>query len=65
MEKEEERMIKKINEARKQAQKLAETREERNSHYINMVEFKLKKKFDNEQLKQKNAQVKATRNIKY
>ena len=51
LEKEEERMMKKVNEARKQAQKMAETREERNSHYINMVEFKLKRKFDNDMLK--------------
>ena len=51
LEKEEERMMKKVNEARKQAQRMAETREERNSHYINMVEFKLKRKFDNDMLK--------------
>lgn len=42
LEKEEERMMKKINEARKQAHKMEEMREERNSHYMNMVEFKLK-----------------------
>jgi len=51
LEKEEERMMKKVNEARKQAQRMAETREERNSHYMNMVEFKLKRKFDNDMLK--------------
>lgn len=65
LQKEEERMIKKIEEARKQAMKMAETHEANNSRYRFMMQFRLKQNFDNEMLKQRNAQMKSTRNIGY
>lgn len=40
--KEEEKMMKKIREARRQAQKMEDTRNEQNERYARMVEFRLK-----------------------
>ena len=51
LQKEEERMLKKIEEARKQANKMEETREANNSRYKFMMEFRMKQAFDNEMLK--------------
>lgn len=44
-------MLKKIEEARKQANKMEETREANNSRYKFMMEFRMKQAFDNEMLK--------------
>ncbi len=52
--KEEERMIKKIDEARRQAQKMIEMKEMQNERYLKMVEFKIKKEADEEAQRQKN-----------
>jgi hypothetical protein len=41
LKKEEEKMLKKINEARRQANKLSETRDMQNERYARMVEFRL------------------------
>ena len=42
LEKEEERMMKKINEARRQAHKMEATREANNQHFIEMAELKMR-----------------------
>ena len=52
--KEEERMIKKIDEARRQAQKMIQMKEMQNERYLKMVEFKIKKEADEEAQRQKN-----------
>ena len=52
--KEEERMIKKIDEARRQAQKMIEMKEMQNERYLKMVEFKIKKEADEVAQRQKN-----------
>lgn len=41
------------------------TREANNSHYKFMMDFRLKQQFDKEMLKQKNAEMKSQRSIKY
>ena len=44
---------------------MEETREANNSRYKFMMEFRMKQNFDNEMLKQKNAQMKSQRSIMY
>ena len=58
-------MLKKIEEARKQAQRMEDTREANNSRYKFMMEFRMKQHQNNEELKQKNAEMKSQRSIKY
>lgn len=43
--------MKKIEEARKQAQKLIETKEAQNYRYLKMIEFKMQKEAEKEALK--------------
>lgn len=58
-------MLKKINEARRQAQKLAETRDMQNERYARMVEFRLKQQRDEEAQRQRNGQMKSNMGTKY
>ena len=44
---------------------MEDTREANNSRYKFMMEFRMKQHHDNEMLKQKNAEMKSQRSIKY
>ncbi len=58
-------MMRKIDEARKQAQKLIDTREAQNFRYLKMMEYKVQKEAEKEALKQKNLQMKENMGTKY
>ena len=58
-------MMKKIELARKQAQRMKETQHANDEKFLKMMQFRLQQKEDLDDLKAKNRQAKSTRNIKY